>query len=106
METDNKGKLSDEERKAKERERWHKRYADPEFREKERKRYIERYERIYKDDPEFMKTARERSKEWRSKNKLKVQEQKARYYQAHKEEIRRKNRERYYKKKQELKEEE
>lgn len=56
-----------EEKRAKERERWHKRYADPEFRKKESERSKERQ---YK----YAKTEKGKAT-------------KHRYYMAHKEEI-------------------
>lgn len=56
-----------DERKAKERERWHRRMADPEFRERERKRSIERREK-YMSNPEL----RAKWNAWRRKRYKKL----------------------------------
>lgn len=56
------GRMKPNERKAKERERWHRRMADTEFREREKVRSIERRKK-YMSNPEF----RARWNAWRRK---------------------------------------
>ena len=57
-----------DERKAKERERWHRRMSDPDFRERERERSLERMKK-YMSNPEFRAKYNARRRERRRKLK-------------------------------------